>query len=256
MEMKADAESIHQQANWAGIRPGMRIADIGCGPGKTTHILSEMAQPGGKAVGIDFSEDRINYARMHYGTEQAQFLRRDVLSDPLIDIGTFDFIWVRFLLEYHRSSSRKIVKKLSDCLNPGGILCLIDLDHNSMSHYGASAALEKALYEIMKELETKRNFDPFAGRKLYSYLYDLGFEDIDTRLSAHHLIFGKLNETDEFNWTQKIEVAAKHSGYDFGDFDGGFKEFSSAFKSFFSDPRRFTYTPLICCRGRKPFEKI
>ena len=45
----------------------------------------------------------------------------------------------------------------------------------------------------MGVLEREKNFDPHAGRKLYSYLYDLGFDDIDIQLTADHMIFGEIN---------------------------------------------------------------
>ena len=71
-------------------------------------------------------------------------------------------------------------------------------------------------------------------------------------LSPHHLIFGKVKEIDAFNWTKKVEVAVKKSGYQFEEYKGGYEEFFEEFKQFFFDPRRFTYTPVISCRGRKP----
>jgi len=71
-------------------------------------------------------------------------------------------------------------------------------------------------------------------------------------LSPHHLIFGKVKEKDDFNWTKKVEVAAKYSGYQFEEYKGGYEEFFEEFHHFFSDPRRFTYTPVISCRGCKP----
>jgi len=100
-------------------------------------------------------------------------------------------------------------------------------------------------------LEKNANFDPYAGRKLYSYLYDLGCAEIGVNLQAHHLIFGKLREVDEFNWKKKVEIAAKNSGYRFSEYDGGYTEFYEEFMLFFNDKKRFTYTPLIACRGRK-----
>jgi len=47
-------------------------------------------------------------------------------------------------------------------------------------------------------------------------------------------------------------VAARASGYSFNEFPGGYDEFKSEFLSFFRDHRRFTYTPIILARGRKP----
>jgi ubiquinone/menaquinone biosynthesis C-methylase UbiE len=250
IEIKSDSEIIRRQALWAGLRPGMRIADNGCGSGKSTFVLNRLVQPGGQAVGIDFSETRIAYAMQNYTARGIKFVCSNIQNLPE-DIGKFDFIWLRFFLEYYRSTSFEIVKKLSSFLKPGGIFCLIDLDHNCMNHFNAPEPLEKTLSGIMKLLESSKDFDPYAGRKLYSYLYDLNYEDINIDLSAHHLIYGDLNKTDEFNWITKLKVAVKNSGYDFSEYEGGFDGFFAEFTRFFSDPRRFTYTPLILCRGRK-----
>jgi len=167
-------------------------------------------------------------------------------------LGLFDFIWMRFVLEHFRRNSFEIVKNITSILKPGGILCLADLDFNCLIHYGIPAKLEKALLDLMGMLETKANFDPYVGRKFYSFLFDLGFDEIDVDITMHHLIFGELREIDEKNWLYKVEVAAQKSGYSFSDFSGGFEEFKNEFISFFRDPRRFTYTPIILARGRKP----
>jgi SAM-dependent methyltransferase len=247
--IKTDNDVLAQQAQWAGIAPGMRVIDIGCGPGKTTHMLSELVQPGGSALGVDLSEERASFAQQNYGSDSVSFARRDLLK-PMGDLGQFDFAWVRFLLEYHLSDSFELVQNVSSIIKPGGTLCLIDLDYNCLSHFGHTPRMERAVAAIMKNVEEKENFDPYVGRKLYSFLYDLGYVDIDVKVEAHHQIFGALKDTDNFNWTKKVEVAARH--YGFTEYEGGFEEFQEEFRSFFSSPRRFTYTPLISCCGRKP----
>ncbi len=252
LEIKTDISAVHQQAIWAGLKPGMRVADIGCGPGKTTQALFDLVQPGGEAVGIDIAAQRVEYAKQNYFTRGIRYEQRDA-RQPIEGLGTFDFVWVRFLLEYHGSKAFQIVENLNRIINPGGILCLIDLDYNCMSHYGIPERLVKVLRGAMYRLQQHADFDPYVGIKLYSFLYDLDFEDIDVSLSAHHLIFGELDKVDFFNWNKKAEVAAKNSGYDFDkEFPGGYEEFLEEFQRFFSDPRRFTYTPLIACRGIKP----
>jgi SAM-dependent methyltransferase len=247
--IKTDSDVLAQQALWAGIAPGMRVVDVGCGPGKTTHLLNELVQPGGSTLGIDLSDQRATFAKTHYGSDSVGFAQRDLLQ-PLTDLGEFDFAWVRFLLEYHLSDSFELVQNVSSIIKPGGTLCLIDLDYNCLSHFGHSPRMERAVAAIMKNIEQKENFDPYVGRKLYSFLYDLGYQDIDVKVEAHHQIFGALKETDDFNWTKKVEVAARH--YSFDEYQGGFEEFREEFTEFFASPRRFTYTPLISCRGRKP----
>lgn len=37
----------------AGVVPGMRVLDVGCGPGAVTALLLERVGPGGRVVGID-----------------------------------------------------------------------------------------------------------------------------------------------------------------------------------------------------------
>ena len=251
LELKTDQNKLEQQAVWAGIKQGMRVADIGCGPGKSTYYLHNLVQPYGSAIGVDISEKRIRYAREKYRNNEIDFVHADI-REPLTHLGLFDFVWVRFILEYFRSTSFEIVKNISDMLKPGGILCLIDLDYNCLSHFGLPDKTERTISNIIHSLEENADFDPYVGRKLYSFLYDLGYQEIDVDLAAHHLIFGTLNDTDLFNWTQKAEMVAKESIYPFDEYKGGYEEFYQEFKRCFTETRRFTYTPIICCRGRKP----
>jgi SAM-dependent methyltransferase len=251
LNMKTDRQRLTQQAQWAGIQPGMRVADIGCGSGKTTSYLHNLIQPGGKIVGVDASRSRISHAVEFYSGNGIEYVCRD-MCEPLDDLGEFDFIWVRFVLEYHSSKSRDIVSNLTRLLKPGGILCLIDLDNNCLNHFGLNARLEKTVCSVIKILEKDFDFDPYAGRKLYSYLYELGYREIEVDAAAHHLIYGALDEVDAYNFGKKAEIAAKTSGYLFDEYPGGYNEFVEEFRSFFADPKRFTYTPIILCRGIKP----
>ncbi len=251
LEVKTDVKAVQQQARWAGIKPGMRVADIGCGPGKTSHILHQLVQPGGHVVGVDWSEVRLQHAEKTYGGDSLTFARRNIIED-LTDLGQFDFIWVRFFLEYHRESAFQIVKNLSEITKPGGIICLIDLDYNCMNHYQMPDRLALYMERFVRKLECEADFDPYMGRKLYSFLYDIGFDQINVDLSSHHLIYGDLEERDAYNWAKKLEVTFRRSGPELVDYPGGYEEFYDEFKTFFSDPRRFTYTPLIACCGHKP----
>ena len=43
LDVKTDAATTEKQALWAGLKPGMRVADLGCGAGKTTFHLNRLA---------------------------------------------------------------------------------------------------------------------------------------------------------------------------------------------------------------------
>jgi SAM-dependent methyltransferase len=250
LDIKTDPEVVRRQALWAGIKPGMRVADLGCGSGKTSSILRDLVQPGGEVIGVDLVPERCQYARDNYNGSGLHFECLDI-RQPLDALGTFDFVWIRFVLEYYLSGSLLILENILSIIKPGGLCCLIDLDHNCLSHYGLSENLHKTIFEIIEIIKQKYDFDPYAGRKLYSFLYDLGFMDIEVQVSAHHLFYGEIKEGDAFNWLKKAEVGPRKIGYQFPVYNGSQEAFLEDFLAFFYDPRRFTYTPLIACRGRK-----
>ncbi len=252
LDIKTNPEAIQERARWCGIGPGARVLDVGCGSGKTSSILHDLVQPDGQIVGIDYSDERIRYAVDHFGNKGIDFKIMD-FNAPLDGLEKFDFIWIQFLLEYFRKEASDIIKKLTFCLKPDGHLCLLDLDYNSLNHYQLPENMESILLKIIKELEKNHNFDPFVGRKLYSYLYDIGYRDIQVHVVTHHLIYGNLKYEDNFNWTKKLELAAQLVIDVFDEYPGGYDCFFSDFKKFFNNPRRFSYTPLMICKGMKPY---
>ena len=251
LDLKTEGKLAQEQASWAGLAPGMSVADLGCGPGKTTYYLNGLVQPGGSAVGVDISEQRIRYALKHYPHRTIEYKVGDI-REPLNQLGAFDFLWVRFVLEYYHSGSFDIVKNISNILKPGGIMCLVDLDCNCLRHFGLSARLEKTIAGMMESLTKTFDFDPNVGVRLYSFLYDLGYQDIRVHVTSHNLKTGNLKDHEIFNWTKKAEIAGQRSSYHFENYPGGFREFYEDLRLSFSDPRVFYYTPLIICRGIKP----
>ncbi|MGD0821649.1 MAG: class I SAM-dependent methyltransferase [Desulfomonilia bacterium] len=253
LDIKTDPDAVRQQALLCGIGPGARVLDVGCGSGKTASILHEVIQPGGQLVGIDFSKDRIDYAAQHYGGKEGIEFRFMDFTKPLDGIGQFDFIWIRFILEYFLKESMDIIRNVSNCLKQDGTLCLLDLDYNCLSHYPMKPEMDIILQKLVKKMMEEYNFDPFVGRKLYTYLYDLGFRNIEVNLVAHHLIYGELRLSDDFNWIKKVQMASLKAKEIFKDYPGGYDAYFNDFNVFFRDPRRFTYTPLMICRGKKPY---
>ena len=217
----------------------------------TSKILHSAALPGGQVVGIDFSPERIRYARQQYQEEGLSFEEKNFLGD-MADLGQFDFVWARFVLEFNRQNAFELVANLDRLVSPGGILCLIDLDYNCLTHEGIPSRLNTTIQQVVSGLQENLDFDPYAGRKLYTHLYDLGYEELQVDMSSHHLIYGELKEDDRYNWERKVLVAARRSGCDFALYDGDFEAFAKDFTTSFADPRRFTYTPLVCSCGVKP----
>jgi SAM-dependent methyltransferase len=250
LEVKTDASVVESFARRAGLGPGMRVVDAGCGPGATTTVLAGIVGPEGAAVGFDILPKCVERAKSLPSPGNATYHVRDFRL-PIEGLGTFDFAVARFALEYYREEAFAIVGNISDLLAPGGTLCLIDLDHNCLCHYGMTAKLEAALFSAMRQLEEKADFDPYAGRKLYSHLVGLGYQGIEVEAGAHHCIYGELRESDEYNWGKKLEILCSMRGIALPGYSEP-SELYDDFMAFFRDPARFTYTPVIMAWGRKP----
>lgn len=264
LALKTNPDVVKRQAAWAGIGPGMRVLDVGCGSGVTTMALAELVGQHGHVVGLDISEERIQGAKDNSkGYSNISFVRHDI-RQPYQGPVPFDAVWARFILEYFRKEQREIVINFVRSLRVGGIVVLADSDNNSMGHYGHSDRLHQTMIDFMGRLERDFNFDAFAGRKLYRHLYELGFANISCMMEPHHLIYGPLGESDAYNWMRKIELTAEQSGCQFEAYAGKefshypnrYKAFEAEFENYFTDPARFCYTPLMIVRGEKKLRVV
>jgi len=263
LEIKTDPDVVKRQAAWAGIVPGMRVLDVGCGSGITTAALADLVGENGHVTGLDFSEERLQIARERYGSERVNFICHDIRA-PFRSNRPFDAIWARFILEYFRKEQREVVANSMASLRVGGIVCLADLDNNSLGHYGHNERLQNTMIDIVGRLERECNFDPYSGRRLFGHLKNLGFVNVRCMVEAHHLIYGQLSERDAYNWVRKVELTAKQSGCQFEEYAGDefscfpsrYEAFLAEFKEYFMSPNRFCYTPLIICRGEKTLHVV
>lgn len=83
-----------------GIRPGMRVLEVGCGAGAFTRLLAGALAPGGEVVGVDRDPKLLDAARAHTRAPdgvRVRFEESDALTLPFTD-GEFDAVVSMFLL--------------------------------------------------------------------------------------------------------------------------------------------------------------
>ena len=251
LEVKTDLEAVKRQASWAGIGKGMRVLDVACGIGATTSALLDLVGDTGHVTGLDFSNKRLDIARERCPSDRTDFICHDIRT-PFISDQPYDAVWMRFVLEYFRKEQHQIVINCAASLRPGGILCLADSDSNSINHHGHSRRMQLTIEDIERRLTSNFNLDPYAGRRLYEHLYELGYKDINCMVEPHHLFYGELAESDAYNWMHKIEMTAKKSGCQFEEYGGDCQSFIDEAQAFILSPARFSYTLLVVARGVKP----
>jgi ubiquinone/menaquinone biosynthesis C-methylase UbiE len=116
----------------AGIRPGMRVLDLGCGAGDVAFVAAGLVGPGGSVVGVDHSPDALARARLRArqrGLAQVQFVQGDI-HDPAPG-GPFDAIVERLVLMWVPDPA-EVLRRQATVLRPGGLVVPIEADLSMM----------------------------------------------------------------------------------------------------------------------------
>ena len=82
---KGTAQEVGFLIDVLGLRPGMRVLDVGCGPGRHSH---ELARRGMEVVGVDIAQRFVDLATEHVPAEapgSASFERHDARHLPFAD---------------------------------------------------------------------------------------------------------------------------------------------------------------------------
>jgi SAM-dependent methyltransferase len=115
----------------AGIRPGMRVLDLGCGAGDTAFVAADLVGPEGWVVGLDHSPDALARARYRAGQRglaQVQFIEGDI-QDPAPG-GPFDAITEQMTL-WRVPDPAEVLRRQATVLRRGGLVVLVEPDFAS-----------------------------------------------------------------------------------------------------------------------------
>jgi SAM-dependent methyltransferase len=160
----------------AGIRPGMRVGDLGCGVGTVTALLAELVGPRGEAVGIDASAAQLAQARQRTaGGSNLRFVEASATATGL-PRGSFDLVYCRFLL-IHLPDPERALSEMHALLGPGGVLVCEDGDLTSAGSEPPSAL--DAFADLWGRLGPQRGVDYTLGRRLFQMVQAAGFPEPD-----------------------------------------------------------------------------
>ena len=116
----------------AGLAPGMRVLDVGCGSGEVTRLVAEIVGASGQVVAIDTNPAALEYARKRLPAPNIDFRQSPI--DEFSDAAQFDAVAGRFIL-MHLKDPVASLRGLASHVRSGGIMCFIEPWHGiGMSH--------------------------------------------------------------------------------------------------------------------------
>lgn len=169
------------------LEPGMKLLDLGCGPGTITMGLAEAVNPG-EVHGIDMEESQIDMARAAAEASNhtnALFQVGNALSLPFED-NTFDVVHAHAVI-MHIPDTQAAMAEAARVLKPRGIFATRDLIGESSFFEPGTEGLREA-WATFTNLMRSNGAHPEIGKEMKGIMLNAGFTDI--RCSASFDSYG------------------------------------------------------------------
>ncbi|MFF9350464.1 methyltransferase domain-containing protein [Streptomyces sp. NPDC014734] len=160
-----------------GLRPGMSVLDVGCGPGTITADLAALVAPG-RVTAVDTTREilaRAAEAAAERNLDNVEFATADVHGLEFAD-DSFDVVHAHQVLQ-HVGDPVLALREMRRVCRPGGIVAVRDSDYAAMAWYPEAPGLD-AWQELYRRVARANGGEPDAGRRLHSWARRAGFTDI------------------------------------------------------------------------------
>lgn len=174
-----------------------RVLDIGSGLGVFSRMIACKLEAG-SVVGVEKSTSQLErcleLAAEDGDQDLVDFREGSAYNLPLNDSewGTFDVVFIRFLLE-HLNDPLRAVAQAYKALKPEGRIFLIDDDHANFRITPECKGFD-VLWPLYWKAYEKLGNDPFVGRQLITFLHKTGF----TNNNIDFVLFGGTQDNPTF----------------------------------------------------------
>ena len=159
------------------LRPGLRVLDVGCGPGALSAELARTVAPG-ELHGIDMEPSQVELSRSAAsagGLDNAEFRVADAVALPFDD-GFFDVVHFHNVL-MHVPDVGAVLAEAKRVLKPGGLIGCREMMVGSSFTHPDFGVMEKA-WAMFEDLLAADDAHPQTGKELKARLLDAGFAEV------------------------------------------------------------------------------
>jgi SAM-dependent methyltransferase len=163
----------------AHLRPGMRVLDVGCGPGTITLGLARAVAPG-EVVGVDIEPSQVDLARALADEHEMTNLRFAAGRGEALDFpdGSFDAVFTYAVVE-HVPDPLAILREMRRVARPGGLAGVDASDWGGRVTEPHVPAVEEAVAAYVRLWEHNGGHARL-GRRLRGLLRAAGFGRLQT----------------------------------------------------------------------------
>jgi SAM-dependent methyltransferase len=159
------------------LRPGMRVLDVGCGPGSITRGLAERVAPG-QVVGVDLSRETLESARRDAaarGLDNLRYEEGSVYALPFAD-AAFDVAYAHQVIQHLREREAAL-REMLRVVRPGGILAIREVDWETVAYWPRDPGIDRFV-EVHLETWRRNGGEPAMGRQLRALFNAAGVTDL------------------------------------------------------------------------------
>jgi len=159
------------------LRPGMRLLDIGCGPGSITQGLAQRLAPG-QVVGVDLSRETLEAARKNaaaQGIANLTYEAGSVYELPFPD-ASFDVAYAHQVFQHLREPG-KALREMLRVVRSGGLVAVRDVDWGTASYWPSDPWIDRFIETHFKTWD-RNGGDPRMGRRLRALFNAAGVADL------------------------------------------------------------------------------
>jgi len=167
----------------AGIGPGMRVLDLGCGVGDVAMLAADLVGPTGSVLGIDRDAVSVAWANKRVAEAGYKNIRFQVAEfHEFMDSQPFDALVGRFILLYLPDPAA-ILRHLSQQLRPGAAIAFMEPDFTVESRVFPELPQFKNGGLWISEVLRRSGARLDMGMRLYATYRDAGFVNTATEVS-------------------------------------------------------------------------